>query len=432
MWGEVERSPVLAAPSFNDCVGLTATSTNSIVGENDEETQAANDLCEKYKPLALKIARRYRGLGISSDELQSAALLGLTVASRKFDPTRGAFGPYAKLWIKGELTRFFKPTADAMAFGRLESPSVPAPGDDQAVDETVPAVAPDLSELTQREQTVLIGRSRGETLSELGSELGVSQERVRQVEGRATQKAQRKKGNVALTCIRDLTKRRGYRKGRHKVLPFKPRTYACHTYTQAETEALVESRPELIQITTAEDEKTQRWLVEQLLRSAGATDWGRKTEGAEKRFATAGSIPWKTLERGCGLTTVEIAKRKTPEEHLHRFLTHHEIERLHFDLRAKLCGGSRVERPRKGPWCNKHARVSPRYEAGAVVEHERYRNDGLRLSNGVPDAYEPKPTKQADLHHAHCDRLAVMRGNGPLRNPRGPHGGAIIFSWGRP
>ena len=130
MWGEVEvwgeiRSPVLAAPSFNDCVGLTATSTNLIVGEDDEDPQAANDLCEKYKPLALKIARGYRGRGIPNDELRSAALLGLTVASRKFDPTRGAFGPYAKLWIKGELTRFFKPTADAMAFGRSESLNVP-------------------------------------------------------------------------------------------------------------------------------------------------------------------------------------------------------------------------------------------------------------------------------------------------------------------
>ena len=230
--------------------------------------------------------------------------------------------------------------------------------------------------------------------------------------------------------IRDLTKRRGYRKGRHEVLPFKPRTYACHT--QAETEAIVKSRPELLQITTAEDEKTQRWWMEQRLRSTEATDWGRKTEGAEKRFATAGSISWKTLERECGLSAVEIAKRKTPGEHLHKLLTHQEIERLHFDLRAKLCGGSRVERPRKGPWCNKHARVSPRYEPGAVVEHERYRSDGLRLFNGVADAYEPKPTRQADHHHAHCDRLAVIRGNKPFRRWKGPYGGAIVISWGRP
>ena len=232
MWGEVEvwaeiRSPVLAAPSFNDCIG-TNSSTLIIVGKEDEDPQAANDLCEKYKPLALKIARRYRGLGIANDELHSAALLGLTVASRKFDPTRGAFGPHAEPWIKGELTRLFKPTADAMAFGRVESLDVPiAEGETQALDlqpdDREPPVLLNVSDLTEKERTVLVGRSRGETLSELGSDLGVSQERVRQVDAKATQKARRTKGNVALACIRDLVKRRGYRKERREVLPFKPR-----------------------------------------------------------------------------------------------------------------------------------------------------------------------------------------------------------------
>jgi RNA polymerase sigma factor (sigma-70 family) len=283
MWGEIEmwgeiRSPVLAAPSFSDCIG-TNSSTLTIDGEDDEDPQAENDLCKRYKPLALKIARGYRDRGVPANDLQSAALNGLFIASRKFDPTRGAFGPHAKLWIKGELTRLFKPAADALAFGRIESLDVAiAEGETQALDlqpdDREPPVLLNLSDLTEKERTVFVGGSRGATLRELRSELGVSQERVRQVEATATQKACRTKGNVALACIRDLTKRRGYRKGRQEVLPFKPRTYACHT--QAETEALVEFCPELLQITTAEDEKTQRWWMEQRLRSAEATDWGRK------------------------------------------------------------------------------------------------------------------------------------------------------------
>jgi DNA-directed RNA polymerase sigma subunit (sigma70/sigma32) len=117
IWGEIERSPALAAPSFNDCVGLTATSTNLIVGEDDEDPQAANDLCVKYLPLARSIAAGFTGRGIHYEDLYLAGRLGLVRASRKFDPDRGAFGPYARPWIKGEITRLFKPAADAMAFG---------------------------------------------------------------------------------------------------------------------------------------------------------------------------------------------------------------------------------------------------------------------------------------------------------------------------
>ena len=104
-----------------------------------------------------------------------------------------------------------------LAFGRFESLSAPvAVGEiqrlDLQADDREPPVLLSVSELTERERTVLVGRCRGETLSKLGSELGISQERVRQVEAKATQKAHRKKGNIALACIRDLTKRRGYRK----------------------------------------------------------------------------------------------------------------------------------------------------------------------------------------------------------------------------
>jgi RNA polymerase sigma factor (sigma-70 family) len=366
MWGEVEvwgeiRSPVLAAPSFNDYIGLTASSTNLVVGEDDEETQAANDLCEKYKPLALKIARRYRGLGISSDELQSAALLGLTVASRKFDPTRGAFGPYAKLWIKGELTRFFKPTRDAMAFGRSELPSVPAIGDDQADDETVPAVTPDLSQLTEREKTILVGRSRGKTLSDLGSELGVSQERIRQIQAKATEKALTEDEKLTekgkLKLIRALLRRRGYRKPSRPLLPYSPRTYACHTYTQAETEALVESRPEILRITTTEDEKTQRWWMDQRLR------WAEREMGGD--IAARGEDARRTVDLNAGSGCL-------------------------FDL---------TFRDRRPP---KHTH------------------------------WEPKPSRKILHHYANASRLADLRGNKPLRNPRGPYGGPVIHGWGRP
>ena len=70
MWGEVERSPVLGAPSFNDYVGLTTNSTILINGEEDEDPQAPNDLCEKYLPLAHNIACSYAGRGVNFEDLR--------------------------------------------------------------------------------------------------------------------------------------------------------------------------------------------------------------------------------------------------------------------------------------------------------------------------------------------------------------------------
>ena len=67
MWEERERSPALAAPGSNDFGGLIASSTTKEDGANDDELQAtskANDLCERYRPLALKIAASYWGKGV--------------------------------------------------------------------------------------------------------------------------------------------------------------------------------------------------------------------------------------------------------------------------------------------------------------------------------------------------------------------------------
>ena len=87
MWvGDIERSPVLAAPSFNNFIRLTTTSTNLIVGEDDEDPQAANDLCKRYEPLAQKIGGKYTGTGIHFEDLRIGGLPGPSPS-----------GPYAKL-----------------------------------------------------------------------------------------------------------------------------------------------------------------------------------------------------------------------------------------------------------------------------------------------------------------------------------------------
>ena len=60
-------------------------------------------------PLAASIARRYAGRGISSDDLEQVAYLGLVKAVRGYDPARGReFLAYAVPTIRGELRRHFR------------------------------------------------------------------------------------------------------------------------------------------------------------------------------------------------------------------------------------------------------------------------------------------------------------------------------------
>jgi hypothetical protein len=213
MWGEIElwgeiRSPVPQAPSFNDSIG-TAPSTIIIGGEDDEKTPAANDLCLSYLPLAYKIAGEYRDKGFNIEELRSAGVTGLVLASRKFNPDRGAFSSYAKHWIRGEITALFK-SNDALALGCTKSLSVWHNDDDddsgcqRDVAAPPPTIAPDLGALAEADRNIIQARNRGETLAEIGKVLGISPERVRQREARARSKIT---GIIASECLSDLTKR---------------------------------------------------------------------------------------------------------------------------------------------------------------------------------------------------------------------------------
>ena len=223
MWEEMERSPALAAPGSNHYGGLIASSTSQSIGAKATKLQAlsdedANDLCLSYRPLAFSIAGRYRNKGVALDELRSAALLGLVKATKRFDPDRGIpFGGYAQHWVRGEILTLFKPNRDALSLGRTLSLNAPVRSKighecedgprefmDLVADDLAPAISPDLNRLSERERDVIEARLRGETLAEIGKDLGVSAERVRQLEARALPKI---KGMAAAEAISDLTKR---------------------------------------------------------------------------------------------------------------------------------------------------------------------------------------------------------------------------------
>ena len=224
MWeGEVGENPALGAPGSNDYMGLIASTTNQAIGWKASKLQGLSekeeaDLCKEYRPLVLSLAARYSGKGIDFDELKAAGQLGVARALRRFDPNLGyAFGAYAKPWVMGEITSLFKPTKDALSFGHAQSLNAPIGDDedgnaiefmDRVADEALPAISHDLSALSGYDRHIIEARLAGETLAEIGKELGISAERVRQREVRARSKI---KGITASECLRDLV-RRGERK----------------------------------------------------------------------------------------------------------------------------------------------------------------------------------------------------------------------------
>jgi len=214
MWEETERSPVLAAPDSNNFTGLTGNSTTLNIGETDENFQGlsdeeANELCVKHRKFAFKIAVDYAGKGVDRHELKSAALEGLVLASRRFDPKLGfTFGTYAQHWVRGEIRALFKHGADLFS-GRRRSLTIQHDDDYKShqrdvADESSPSIALDLSALSEKDRYIVEARERGETLAEIGKTLGLTAERVRQREERARPKI---KGIIASQCISDLTQR---------------------------------------------------------------------------------------------------------------------------------------------------------------------------------------------------------------------------------
>jgi RNA polymerase sigma-B factor len=217
MWGEVEGSPVFAAPGSNDYCGLIASTTNANSGSEGDEFQGPfnpHALCKSWELLAYKIAHKYRGKGIDLEDLKAAGLTGLVLASHKYNPDLGslAFGGYAKYWITGEITALFKRKDPLDRAIELDAPlpsNKPEGVDGPKTLADKLAYQPhfatiDLTALSETDQQIIEARNAGLTLAEVGKAQGISAERVRQREARARGQI---KGAVASACISDLTQR---------------------------------------------------------------------------------------------------------------------------------------------------------------------------------------------------------------------------------
>jgi len=297
---------VLAAPGSNDYRGLLATSTTAVSRADGTKFQElsnkeANELCEQHIGLAYNIAERHLGKGIKREELRAASLLGLVQASRNFNPKLGIpFWGFAQHRTEGAVKDLFRPGKYGPDYPRKESLNAPiVDGDgeetgeervDLLSDDSGPALSLDLSELTPKERTIIEARNSGESLQSVGYELGLSAERIRQIEAQAQIKLRKRETDDPVRIspgdkdarefcneynayhgnFRELRRRKSYQAPSH------------HGWAKAIEDARFAEHGPFKQIKITKHlsgEERRKWTDR--LRNAEATDWGRHSEDSK-------------------------------------------------------------------------------------------------------------------------------------------------------
>ena len=124
-----------------------------------ERKRLQDEVVVMHMGLARAIAARYRGRGISDEDLTQAAAMALLKAARRFDPSHGVeFLSYAVVTMKGEVKRQFRD------FGWMVRPPRP-------IQKLQSDVARAQGELTQ-----VLGRSP--RVPEVAEHLGVTEDEV--------------------------------------------------------------------------------------------------------------------------------------------------------------------------------------------------------------------------------------------------------------
>ncbi len=210
--------------------------------QEKKDQKALEILIKSHARIAYSMANRYTNNTTHMEDLAADGIIGLMKAADKFDPSRGTrFATYSRWWVMTCITQALPKvtqTVDISArtlidskMGRLEGPEkdraraavfgviqLDAPiSDDEgmtAIDllecpqpnpEEASQIKSDadyrremlmgcMSELNDRERQILIRRklaNQSETLEQISSDIGVTRERVRQIESRAMAKLKR-------------------------------------------------------------------------------------------------------------------------------------------------------------------------------------------------------------------------------------------------
>ena len=185
------------------------------IRQGDE--RAMNRLVEANLRFVVAIARQYQGKGLSMEDLVSEGNIGLMKAAGKYDAGRGLrFVNYAVVFVRQQIERALKAESaehrvETRSNGQTRSVDAPlgtktnmsllsvlVDGNAPLADERVyssaveKAVEHALHSLDERESRVVnayfgIGQDN-QTMAEIGEDMGLKRERVRQIRDRAVRR----------------------------------------------------------------------------------------------------------------------------------------------------------------------------------------------------------------------------------------------------
>ncbi|NEI70988.1 sigma-70 family RNA polymerase sigma factor [Rhizobium lusitanum] len=204
------------------------TSKQTFLTHEQEKTASSETLVRSHRPLVQHLAMKFSRYGVDVDDLIQEGNVGLIIAASKFEPDRGfRFSTYAHWWAQAKMrdlvirmhsvvrpgtsheakAAFFKArphhdvsidtpvSEDGMTLQEQLESSEPQP--DQIVEalldgETAArSLRTALRRLNARELDIINSRflkDESETLWEIGSRYGITNERVRQIEAAALKK----------------------------------------------------------------------------------------------------------------------------------------------------------------------------------------------------------------------------------------------------
>ena len=171
------------------------------------DNKALNELVEANLKYVITIAKKFAWTGLSLYDLISEGNLGLIRAAKKFDPYRGTkFITCARPWITQAIQQYVQNNNIDKEFTNVDdyifdeepnSEMINTNFEDEVHDIQSRSNAIDelLSCLTKREYRVLqayfgLNNTQEKTLDEIGEEMGLTQERVRQIKDESIEKLQ--------------------------------------------------------------------------------------------------------------------------------------------------------------------------------------------------------------------------------------------------